>query len=77
MQLEFSNRVILGWAIPQYGSLKTDIPGTPLPKGGTRMSSKSPLLSGDAARDLRGINMLSEPYWAIPTLRTSETYILR
>ncbi|PSB43872.1 hypothetical protein C7B67_23320 [filamentous cyanobacterium Phorm 6] len=33
--------------IRQYGSIKTDIPGTPLPKGGTRKLLKSPLLSGD------------------------------
>ncbi len=33
--------------IIQYGSLKTDIPGTPLKKGGTRMPSKSPDYPGD------------------------------
>jgi len=41
-----------GKVIDQYGSVKPDLPGTPLPKGGTRIFSKSPLLSGDA----RGIS---------------------
>ena len=34
--------------IKEYASFKAgDIPGTPLKKGGTRLFSKSPLLSGD------------------------------
>jgi len=45
--------------IPQYGSLKTDLPGTPLKKGSRgwdKNALKVPLAFGGCEGDLRGIN---------------------